>query len=623
MRDEGSLGVGSSGNRDEERGAAQLSRKGGFVPPGEYSFDHFCEQLRVFDASLSDAKLYELFSMKDQHGNGKIEYIERTEEGYLESFVRPGVSVNPAKQIDMYMTKTGFWWGRQPKASRSFKQARTQLVSELTEEQRMIRIRERAGVMHPEPEPAPAPTRPDVDLAKLSKCDIDDEIAQLRGVLAQSASEQEQELEPQPRPQPQPEAHPEPGFKPDTKPIQQPKLKLDTDLGSLSKSDIDDEIARLRGVLAQSASEQELEPQPRPQPQPEAHPEPGFKPDTKPMQQPKLKLDTDLGSLSKSDIDDEIARLRGVLAPEPEPEPEHENWAWHEEHRGLTTGVEPALRRVLWQAIHSQKRTLYGHPCHDLRSFWEAVSQRGDAGVRKWELQEAMDRMGLGLSDQQHHRLLLTLDTDMSGLVSFNEFKFFMGSEESHRHKAKGKKPVSAAGPTVQADDSPAPPSEPEPHSQPEPQPKVEAKPEAESTSKELATVAQEAALAAPLSLGAAVRRRGPFGVRSASAWDQLLREATVNGIALPDQLVQCEENWAWVVAALDGTIFRCQQLQREAQPWRPPTDQTLWKGLQMRKQRDLTSWETATWGKAMVQRIRAWEDSRNTVAYQGMQMAT
>jgi hypothetical protein len=559
MRDEGSLGVGSSGNRDEERGAAQLSRKGGFVPPGEYSFDHFCEQLRVFDASLSDAKLYELFSMKDQHGNGKIEYIERTEEGYLESFVRPGVSVNPAKQIDMYMTKTGFWWGRQPKASRSFKQARTQLVSELTEEQRMIRIRERAGVMHPEPEPAPAPTRPDVDLAKLSKCDIDDEIAQLRGVLAQSASEQEQELEPQPRPQPQPEAHPEPGFKPDTKP----------------------------------------------------------------MQQPKLKLDTDLGSLSKSDIDDEIARLRGVLAPEPEPEPEHENWAWHEEHRGLTTGVEPALRRVLWQAIHSQKRTLYGHPCHDLRSFWEAVSQRGDAGVRKWELQEAMDRMGLGLSDQQHHRLLLTLDTDMSGLVSFNEFKFFMGSEESHRHKAKGKKPVSAAGPTVQADDSPAPPSEPEPHSQPEPQPKVEAKPEAESTSKELATVAQEAALAAPLSLGAAVRRRGPFGVRSASAWDQLLREATVNGIALPDQLVQCEENWAWVVAALDGTIFRCQQLQREAQPWRPPTDQTLWKGLQMRKQRDLTSWETATWGKAMVQRIRAWEDSRNTVAYQGMQMAT
>jgi Ca2+-binding EF-hand superfamily protein len=557
MRDEGSLGVGSSGNRDEERGAAQLSRKGGFVPPGEYSFDHFCEQLRVFDASLSDAKLYELFSMKDQHGNGKIEYIERTEEGYLESFVRPGVSVNPAKQIDMYMTKTGFWWGRQPKASRSFKQARTQLVSELTEEQRMIRIRERAGVMHPEPEPAPAPTRPDVDLAKLSKCDIDDEIAQLRG------------------------------------------------------------------VLAQSASEQELEPQPRPQPQPEAHPEPGFKPDTKPMQQPKLKLDTDLGSLSKSDIDDEIARLRGVLAPEPEPEPEHENWAWHEEHRGLTTGVEPALRRVLWQAIHSQKRTLYGHPCHDLRSFWEAVSQRGDAGVRKWELQEAMDRMGLGLSDQQHHRLLLTLDTDMSGLVSFNEFKFFMGSEESHRHKAKGKKPVSAAGPTVQADDSPAPPSEPEPHSQPEPQPKVEAKPEAESTSKELATVAQEAALAAPLSLGAAVRRRGPFGVRSASAWDQLLREATVNGIALPDQLVQCEENWAWVVAALDGTIFRCQQLQREAQPWRPPTDQTLWKGLQMRKQRDLTSWETATWGKAMVQRIRAWEDSRNTVAYQGMQMAT
>eukprot|EP01047_Picozoa_sp_COSAG01_P004556 COSAG01_NODE_151_length_23939_cov_24.482802_10_plen_568_part_00 len=567
MRDEGSLGVGSSGNRDEERGAAQLSRKGGFVPPGEYSFDHFCEQLRVFDASLSDAKLYELFSMKDQHGNGKIEYIERTEEGYLESFVRPGVSVNPAKQIDMYMTKTGFWWGRQPKASRSFKQART--VSELTEEQRMIRIRERAGVMHLEPEPAPAPTRPDVDLAKLSKCDIDDEIAQLRGVLAQSASEQEQEREPQPRPQPQPEAHPEPGFKPDTKPMQQPKLKLDTDLGSLSKSDIDDEIARLRGVLA---------PKPEPEPAPE---------------------------------------------PEPELEPEHENWAWHEEHRGLTTGVEPALRRVLWQAIHSQKRTLYGHPCHDLRSFWEAVSQRGDAGVRKWELQEAMDRMGLGLSDQQHHRLLLTLDTDMSGLVSFNEFKFFMGSEESHRHKAKGKKPVSAAGPTVQADDAPAPPSEPEPHSQPEPQPKVEAKPEAESTSKELATVAQEAALAAPLSLGAAVRRRGPFGVRSASAWDQLLREAVVNGIALPDQLVQCEENWAWVVAALDGTIFRCQQLQREAQPWRPPTDQTLWKGLQMRKQRDLTSWETATWGKAMVQRIRAWEDSRNTVAYQGMQMAT
>eukprot|EP01047_Picozoa_sp_COSAG01_P029528 COSAG01_NODE_2027_length_8600_cov_3.986356_12_plen_78_part_00 len=46
--------------------------------------------------------------------------------------------------------------------------------------------------------------------------------------------------------------------------------------------------------------------------------------------------------------------------------------------------------------------------------------------MRKWELRLAMDRLGLGLSADQHERLLKTLDTDDGGLVEFQEFEWFM-----------------------------------------------------------------------------------------------------------------------------------------------------------------------------------------------------
>ena len=95
----------------------------------------------------------------------------------------------------------------------------------------------------------------------------------------------------------------------------------------------------------------------------------------------------------------------------------------------LTRGVEPALRKVLWDAIHHE-RLLYGKKVHNLKSFFRVMDQTGERGVRKWELRQAMDRMDMGLSRVQHDRLLRTIDTDLSGLIDFVEFVRFMRGDE-------------------------------------------------------------------------------------------------------------------------------------------------------------------------------------------------
>ena len=68
--------------------------------------------------------------------------------------------------------------------------------------------------------------------------------------------------------------------------------------------------------------------------------------------------------------------------------------------------------------------------------------------------------------------------------------------------------------------------------------------------------------------------------------------------IAVPVGIAQCEENWAWLVAAVDGATCHCSEAQRAPRPFRPATDQTLRNGgLATMQSRNLSWQETAIWG--------------------------
>jgi Ca2+-binding EF-hand superfamily protein len=92
--------------------------------------------------------------------------------------------------------------------------------------------------------------------------------------------------------------------------------------------------------------------------------------------------------------------------------------------------VQAALMRVLWEAIHSRRRTLYGVPCHDLPSFFHAADRRRNGVLSRTELSDGMVRLDVGLSKPQLDRLLLTIDTNRSGGIDFQELIRWMGQRE-------------------------------------------------------------------------------------------------------------------------------------------------------------------------------------------------
>ena len=74
------------------------------------------------------------------------------------------------------------------------------------------------------------------------------------------------------------------------------------------------------------------------------------------------------------------------------------------------TGInEPGVLGVLWEAIH-HGRTLYGRPCTDLRSFFEACDTEGHEAIVNDRLRDALLRLGVGLTTQQVETLISTID---------------------------------------------------------------------------------------------------------------------------------------------------------------------------------------------------------------------
>ena len=86
---------------------------------------------------------------------------------------------------------------------------------------------------------------------------------------------------------------------------------------------------------------------------------------------------------------------------------------------------EQKMLGVLWGAIH-HGRTLYGRPCTDLRSFFDACDTDGREAIVTDRLQDAMLRLGVGLTDQQVAALIQTIEVDVSGTVDFFELDAWM-----------------------------------------------------------------------------------------------------------------------------------------------------------------------------------------------------
>ena len=82
------------------------------------------------------------------------------------------------------------------------------------------------------------------------------------------------------------------------------------------------------------------------------------------------------------------------------------------------------LLQQLWDAIH-HGRTLFGHRCSDVASFFTAADRDGSGAITRRELSAAMIRLDLGLSPQQLDRMLSTIDGQdeaKDGLISHAEF---------------------------------------------------------------------------------------------------------------------------------------------------------------------------------------------------------
>ena len=80
---------------------------------------------------------------------------------------------------------------------------------------------------------------------------------------------------------------------------------------------------------------------------------------------------------------------------------------------------------VLWEAIHIG-RTLYGKPCTDLRSFFDACDTDGHEAIVNDRLSDAMMRLGVGLTSAQVETLLATIEVDVSGTVDYDELETWM-----------------------------------------------------------------------------------------------------------------------------------------------------------------------------------------------------
>jgi hypothetical protein len=125
------------------------------------------------------------------------------------------------------------------------------------------------------------------------------------------------------------------------------------------------------------------------------------------------------------------------------------------------------IMRSLWSAIHN-RRTLFGYPTFDLRSFFRAVDDDGSHTVTRLELGRALQRLDVPVTPEQLRELLssmdtaadTSMDTDCSGGVNFGEFARWMTQSSFGENSSRERHVRTVAPPPPSGSTSPpAPPT--------------------------------------------------------------------------------------------------------------------------------------------------------------------
>ena len=293
--------------------------------------------------------------------------------------------------------------------------------------------------------------------------------------------------------------------------------------------------------------------------------------------------------------------------------------AYHLSHDQQIQRWEHRVFKTLRAAI-KHNRSLFGHHIKSIHDAFHSIDTKRTGRLDFEEYRRAMRRLDIPLSDEQLREVFELVDEDNDGYIEWREF-----ANEIHRHVRHHRihHPVPELQPHPEPEPEPEPePVEPEPEPEPEP---VEPEPELEAaepvTEKE--TVAAHSADVVsdmdyvPSTLHAAMRRRGGYDRVS---WSELLQDAARCGIAVPVGLQRCEENWAWLVAAVDGARCHCIHTERELLPRRHKGENSLYDGVPMSKSRNIRAWEMDSWGRLSISRIQAWEETRQMSANANLQ---
>ena len=85
---------------------------------------------------------------------------------------------------------------------------------------------------------------------------------------------------------------------------------------------------------------------------------------------------------------------------------------------------------ALWDTVNKGGRTLYGKPCTDLRSFFDALDADGQGIIVRDRLRDALVRLGIGLTKAQANVLVNRIDADIEGTVDFDELSSWVRRRE-------------------------------------------------------------------------------------------------------------------------------------------------------------------------------------------------
>lgn len=85
--------------------------------------------------------------------------------------------------------------------------------------------------------------------------------------------------------------------------------------------------------------------------------------------------------------------------------------------------------RVIRQQMEGA-RTLYGKKLKDAKQAFALMDKDGDGTLDEAELKQAMERLGVGLTDLQLSKLMRAVDTDGEGTIDYNEFVERVGLDD-------------------------------------------------------------------------------------------------------------------------------------------------------------------------------------------------